>query len=109
MHDSFGMKIFELRKKTELSNLSISSGRLSGKDAMENLDSMRRFIRPWLGIVTADWSLRTGSQDTVQITFSNPVSSLLSFVAIYWCLLSPIFFLFAFRYGYEPISVTGSA
>jgi len=36
MRDSFEMKIVELqKKKTELANLSMSSGRLSGKDAME--------------------------------------------------------------------------
>ena len=35
VRDSFEMKIVELEKKTELANLSMSSGRLSGKDAME--------------------------------------------------------------------------
>ena len=35
MLDSFEMKIFELQKKPELTNLSMSSGKLSGMDAME--------------------------------------------------------------------------
>jgi len=35
MRDSFEINIVELQKKTELANISMSSGRLSGKDAME--------------------------------------------------------------------------
>ena len=49
---------------------------------------MIRFIPLWLGTVMDDWGLRTGSQETVLITFSIPLSSLLSFVASHTYFLS---------------------
>ncbi|CAZ80188.1 unnamed protein product [Tuber melanosporum] len=47
MRDSFEMKIVELqKKKTELANLSMSSGRLSGKDAMaKKLEDLKTLFR----------------------------------------------------------------